>query len=117
MKYSVAVAVSISVFGNLGAHTGASFDVAALLDPRLAQRRQTLLNCPLKRLVTPWPAAIINTHRVVRDTFTVEGLARRERDLAEWDSDVRETLAGHENLFGLGQRLAAMRFEGLEEER
>ena len=64
------------------------FDVAAIANPFRAQRRKSLCHIAVKIRITPWAARVVNPHRLVDLDFTVHRLSRRERDLAERNTDV-----------------------------
>ena len=60
--------------------------IAALRNPFLAERRESLGDIPVEIGITPRPAAFINADGGVRFQLAVKVLSRGERDLAHWDT-------------------------------
>src|SRR6266404_7090573 len=74
------------------------FDIATVPDPFCAQRRKTLCYVPLKIGIAPWPAGVINAHRVVRLNIAVHRFCWGESDFAERHTNVGMDFAQDVNL-------------------
>src|SRR5439155_21731699 len=74
------------------------FNVATRANPGRSQWRQTFFNLTIETVVAPRTAGVINAHRVVRLDLATHGLRRRERDFAEWHTNVGVQFARNVNL-------------------
>ena len=99
----------VSVVDRCDGATFDFFDVVALNDPRLAQRRQTLLDVQRDVRVAPRATGVVNADGFVDFDFAGDRFRGGERDFAKGDADVGVKRAGDENFAGVGKRCGIAR--------
>ena len=74
-------------------------DIAAAAYPFCAQRRKSLRDIAMKIGIAPWPAGVVNAHRVVRPNIAVHRFCWGQSDFAERHTNVGMNFARDVNLF------------------
>src|SRR6202030_4629504 len=80
-----------------------TFDVAALNNPRLAQRRQPFLHLERNGFVAPGTAGVVNADWLVDFDFAGDRFRRGGRDFAEGGAQIGVEFAGDVDLLAVGQ--------------